>query len=134
MHVNYLTQAILLHSPLPSPHIAGYQLKEALCFLLLLAKIFLPSFDLILLKKPCLRFCTLRDGLNVSRFPAREVEVEKGRAGGVIAFVRDEKGAGWVEGAVRDRWEKDERREDGAVATVVALPVVNWRTGEERSR
>lgn len=74
--------SLLLH---PKPHPSStYQLKYALPFIFLLTNVFLPDFVFSLAKNPCLRFCTLRDGLYVFRGADRPVEDEKGRVNGII--------------------------------------------------
>lgn len=80
---------------------------------------------LILDRKPCLRFCTLRDGLYVSRFAARGVEVEKERGRDGTAGC-DENRFGQMYGAVRERWQKEERRDDRGFAIVVMFEVEIW--------
>jgi hypothetical protein len=83
-----------------------YQVNALLPFCFLLRRIFLPFFDFVLASHPCLRFCTLREGLNVLRGARRGVEVEKERVdGGVV----DSGGVGVgrvAEGGIRERWEK----------------------------
>jgi len=56
-----------------------YQLNAFFPLALLLIRIFLPPRVRSLARNPWRRFCTLREGLYVIRFPARQALAEKGR-------------------------------------------------------